>query len=173
MKRIGLLSDTHGHWDERYATYFADVDEIWHAGDIGSSELATRLEALHPLRAVCGNIDGGDLRLRFRPTLRWKCENVEVLMTHIGGYPGNYDRRITSHLFVHPPQLFIAGHSHLLKVMFDKTLNCLHLNPGAAGIYGWHEKRTLMRFSIEGKEIKDLEIIELGDPTHQPIKGPL
>lgn len=163
MKRIGLLSDTHGLWDERYTKYFSAVDEIWHAGDIGTTEVADRLEAFRPLRAVCGNIDGGELRLRYPKTLRFQCEGVEVLMTHIGGYPGRYDRSIASKLFAHPPQLFIAGHSHLLKIMFDRQLRCLHINPGAAGEHGWHPVRTLVRFVIDGKEIKDVEVIELGE----------
>jgi len=161
MTRIGLLSDTHGYWDQRYEHYFANVDEIWHAGDIGSMEVAERLEALHPLMAVHGNIDGGDLRRLYPETLRWRCEEVEVLMKHIGGHPGCYDRGIAATLFASPPQLFISGHSHILKVEYDKRLRLLHINPGAAGIQGWQRQRTLVRFSIEGHDIKDLEVIEL------------
>lgn len=163
MRRIGLLSDTHGYWDARYEKYFSEVDEIWHAGDIGTTEVADRLEALRPLRAVCGNIDGGDLRLRFPKVLRFRCEEVDVLLTHIGGYPGNYDRSIAPQLFTRPPQLFISGHSHILKIMHDRTLRCLHINPGAAGNHGWHKVRTLVRFTIDGMEIKDAEVIELGE----------
>lgn len=161
MKRIGLLSDTHGHWDERFAKYFAECDEIWHAGDIGTLALAERLSALKPLRAVCGNIDGGDLRRLFPQTLRFKCEEADILMKHIGGYPGNYDRSIRGQIFVRPPQLFVSGHSHILKVLYDRTLGLLHINPGAAGLQGWHKVRTLVRFSIDGREFKDLEVIEL------------
>lgn len=161
MKRIGLLSDTHGHWDERYAKYFAECDEIWHAGDIGTLAVAERLAAQKPLRAVCGNIDGGDLRRMFPQTLRFRCEEADVLIKHIGGYPGNYDRSIQGQIFVRPPQLFISGHSHILKVLYDRTLGLLHINPGAAGLQGWHKVRTLVRFSVDGREFKNLEVIEL------------
>lgn len=163
MKRIGLLSDTHGYWDERYTKYFSECDEIWHAGDFGSSEIADRLSALKPLRGVFGNIDGHDLRMRFSEKYRFKCEEVEVLMKHIGGYPGHYDPSIRGSIFARPPKLFISGHSHILKVVYDKTLGCLHINPGAAGISGFHKVRTLVRFTIDGTEIKDLEVIELGE----------
>ena len=165
MKRIGIISDTHSYWDPRYKKYFEDCDEIWHAGDIGSTDVAERLAAIKPLRAVVGNCDGGDLRFRFPEKLRFKCEDVDVLLTHIGGYPGNYDPRIRGQIYASPPQLFICGHSHLLKVMHDKTLNLLHLNPGAAGQMGWHPTRTLMRLTIDGSEMKDLEVIELGENT--------
>ncbi len=163
MKRIGIISDTHSFWDEKFKTYFAECDEIWHAGDIGSTDVAERLAAVAPLRAVCGNCDGGDLRFRFPEKLRFKCEEADVLLTHIGGYPGNYDTRIRSTIYSSPPDLFICGHSHLLKVQYDKTLGLLHLNPGAAGQMGWHPTRTLMRLTIDGKDFKDLEVIELGD----------
>ncbi len=163
MKRIGLLSDTHGYWDDRYTKYFSECDEIWHAGDFGSSEIADRLSALKPLRGVFGNIDGHDLRMRFSEKNRFKCEEVEVLMKHIGGYPGHYDPSIRGSIFARPPKLFISGHSHILKVVYDKTLGCLHINPGAAGISGFHKVRTLVRFTIDGTEIKDLEVIELGE----------
>ena len=163
MKRIGLLSDTHGYWDDRYTKYFSECDEIWHAGDFGSSEIADRLSALKPLRGVFGNIDGHDLRMRFSEKYRFKCEEVEVLMKHIGGYPGHYDPSIRGSIFARPPKLFISGHSHILKVVYDKTLGCLHINPGAAGIAGFHKVRTLVRFTIDGSEIKDLEVIELGE----------
>lgn len=163
MKRIGLLSDTHSHWDPRYAKYFAECDEIWHAGDIGSMEVADRLAEIAPLRAVFGNIDGGDLRYRFSEKYRFTCEQVDVLIKHIGGYPGKYDASIRGTMYSRPPKLFISGHSHLLKVMYDKTLQCLHINPGAAGISGFHKVRTLVRFTIDGSEIKDLEVIELAE----------
>ena len=161
MKRIGLLSDTHGYWDERYARYFAECDEIWHAGDIGSPELTMRLNEIRPLRAVYGNIDGGELRRTYTETLRWQCEEASIMMTHIGGYPGKYDPRIRKQLLASPPDLFISGHSHILKVQYDPTLSCLHINPGAAGLQGWQTVRTLVRFTIDGKQFKDLEVIEL------------
>ena len=161
MTHIGLLSDTHGYWDDRYAKYFASCDQIWHAGDIGSMEVAEKLQALHPLMAVYGNCDGGDLRHFYTEKLRFRCEEVEVLIKHIGGYPGHYDRSVVNSLLASPPQLFISGHSHILKVQFDPHLQMLHINPGAAGIQGWQKVRTLVRFSIDGKDIKDLEVIEL------------
>ena len=163
MKRIGLLSDTHSFWDEKYVKYFESCDEIWHAGDIGSAEVADRLEAFRPLRAVYGNIDGQELRHRFPQVARFKVENVEVVMKHIGGYPGNYDRSIIGSLLVHPPKLFISGHSHILKVKYDKTLDMLHINPGAAGIQGFHQVRTLVRFTINGDKFEDMEVVELSD----------
>ena len=163
MRRIGLLSDTHGYWDERYLSYFKECDEIWHAGDIGSLELAEKLSAFRPLRAVYGNIDGTDIRARYPEVNRFRIEEVEVWMKHIGGYPGKYDPSIRTQLFIRPPQLFISGHSHILKVKYDKTLNMLHINPGAAGIYGFHKVRTLVRFTIDGKNFKDLEVIELAE----------
>ncbi len=163
MKRIGLLSDTHAHWDERYTKYFAECDEIWHAGDIGSLEVAERLAAIKPLRAVYGNCDGGDLRYMYSERYRFQCEDVDVLIKHIGGYPGNYDASVRGTMFSRPPQLFISGHSHILKVLYDKTINCLHINPGAAGLQGFHKVRTIVRFTVDGKEIKDLEVIELAE----------
>lgn len=161
MKRIGLLSDTHAYWDERYIKYFCECDEIWHAGDIGSLELVTRLQEIAPLRAVHGNIDGGDVRRLFPEKLRWTCENADVLMTHIGGYPGKYDARIRQQLYEKPPKLFISGHSHILKVQFDPQLKLLYINPGAAGLQGWQTVRTLVRFSVDNGEFKDLEVIEI------------
>ena len=163
MVKVGLLSDTHAYWDDKYATYFKDCDEIWHAGDIGSEELATKLAALKPLRAVYGNIDGQSIRLQFPKIAHFQVEDVHVMMTHIGGYPGRYNPEIRKELYDTRPTLFIAGHSHILKVMFDKHLNCLHMNPGAAGKSGFHQVRTLLRFVIDGKNIKDLEVIELGN----------
>lgn len=162
MFKVGLLSDTHGYWDDKYATYFSDCDEIWHAGDIGSDLLAARLAALKPLRAVYGNIDGQSLRLQYPKVAHFTIGEVKVMMTHIGGYPGRYHPEIRPELYDTRPDLFITGHSHILKVGFDKTLHCLHINPGAAGKSGFHQVRTLVRFGIDGKEIKELEVIELG-----------
>lgn len=161
MKRIGLLSDTHGYWDEKYRGYLSCCDEIWHAGDIGSMEIAERLAEIKPLRAVYGNCDGGDLRRLFPEKLCWDCEGAEVLMKHIGGYPGRYAPSIREQIFRHPPKLFISGHSHILKVEYDKRLKLLHINPGAAGIQGWQTVRTLVRFTAENGNFKDLEVIEI------------
>lgn len=161
MKRIGILSDTHSSWDDKYLIHFAGCDEIWHAGDIGSPLIIDRLAGYCPVRAVCGNIDGRELRLRFKELLRFKVEECNVLMTHIGGYPGKYSPAIRDILRSEKPQLFIAGHSHILKVMYDKEIGCLHVNPGAAGRQGWHAVRTLVKLTIDGSEIKDLEVVEL------------
>lgn len=161
MKKIGLLSDTHGYWDVRFEEYFAPCDEIWHAGDMCSYEHAMQFARMKPFRAVCGNCDGGSLRFFFPEVLRWRCEDVEVLMKHIGGYPGRYDRSVIKTLMKNPPQLFISGHSHILKVCYDRQLGCLHINPGAAGLQGWQSVRTLVRFTIDQSDIKDLEVIEL------------
>lgn len=161
MKRIGLLSDTHSCWDDKYLLHFADCDEIWHAGDIGSEVIIDQLEAFRPVRAVYGNIDGAQMRRRFKETLRFCIEDCEVLIKHIGGYPGRYDASIRKELYENPPQLFVSGHSHILKVIFDNKLNCLHINPGAAGKQGWQQQRTLVKVTIDGKTFKDLEIIEL------------
>lgn len=161
--KVGLLSDTHGYWDDKYAEYFKDCDEIWHAGDIGSDTLAAQLATLKPLRAVFGNIDGQGLRIQYPKVGHFQVEDVHVMMTHIGGYPGRYNPEIRKELYDTRPDLFIAGHSHILKVVFDKNLDCLHMNPGAAGKSGFHQVRTLLRFVIDGKTIKDLEVIELGN----------
>lgn len=163
MKRIGLLSDTHGYWDERYLKYFESCDEIWHAGDIGSQEIADRLAAFRPFRAVYGNIDSQELRLQFPEINRFQIEGADVLIKHIGGYPGKYDSSIRKILIAQPPQLFISGHSHILKVKYDPHLQLLHINPGAAGKYGFHKVRTLIRFSINEGNFSDLEVIELKD----------
>ena len=162
MKRIGILSDTHGYWDDRYLEYFAECDEIWHAGDIGSFELIRRLEEFRPVKAVCGNCDGGDTRKTYPQILEWECENTRVMMTHIGGYPGKYAPGIRKILAEKRPQLFIAGHSHILKVMFDRQMNLLYINPGAAGIMGWHKVRTLSRVTLSQGNFSNLEVIELG-----------
>ena len=161
VKKIGIISDTHAFWDEKYLHYFEPCDAIWHAGDIGSTDVADRLAAFRTLRAVCGNCDGGDLRLMFPERLRFKCEDVDVLMKHIGGYPGNYDASVRGQIYASPPQLFISGHSHILKVKYDKTLNLLHINPGAAGIQGWHKERTIVRLTIEGQRFTDCEVVTL------------
>lgn len=161
MKKIGILSDTHSHWDDRYEHYFRDCDEIWHAGDFGSLSIADRLKEIAPLRGVYGNIDGTDIRREYPEVLRFQCEGVSVLMKHIGGYPGRYDRSIARELRLNPPRLFIAGHSHIAKVKYDHTLGILHINPGAAGLYGQQPVRTLVRLTIDGNDIKDLEMIEL------------
>lgn len=162
MKRIGLLSDTHGYLDEAVFKYFADCDEIWHAGDFGGIELADELAKFKPLRGVYGNIDGQDVRIVYPENQNFMCEGVKVWMTHIGGYPGRYPAKIKEKLLLHRPDLFICGHSHILKVMHDTKLHFLHLNPGAAGKHGWHKIRTLLRFSISDKKIHNLEAIELG-----------
>lgn len=162
MLKIGLLSDTHACWDDKYANYFSECDEIWHAGDIGSDGVAERLAMLKPFRAVFGNIDGQSLRQQYSSIAHFMAEDVKVMMTHIGGYPGRYNPEIRKELYDTRPGLFIAGHSHILKVAFDQSLNCLYINPGAAGKSGFHQVRTLIRFGIDGKNIKDLEVIELG-----------
>lgn len=163
MTKIGILSDTHGYWDDRYLEYFEPCDEIWHAGDIGSVELARRLAAFRPLRAVYGNIDGQELRRLYPQTLRFTVDGAEVLMKHIGGYPGRYDPSIRGTLLAHPPRLFVCGHSHILKVQYDRTLRMLHINPGAAGKQGWHQVRTLVRLAVDNGQFSDLEVIELAD----------
>ncbi|WP_163717991.1 metallophosphoesterase family protein [Mangrovibacterium lignilyticum] len=160
MKRIGLLSDTHGAISSRTLKFFENVDEIWHAGDIGTVELADQLEQFKPVKAVYGNIDNHILRRMYPETLRFYCEEVEVLMTHIGGYPGRYDSRIRKELYANPPKLFICGHSHILKVVFDDKINCLHINPGASGYKGFHTICTATRFVIDKDQIKDMEVLE-------------
>lgn len=162
MRRIGILSDTHAFWDNKYLEYFEECDEIWHAGDIGSTEVAERLAAFRTLRAVVGNCDGGDLRRMFPQRLRWTCEGADILMTHIGGYPGRYDRSVARQLIERPPKLFVCGHSHILKVQYDRSLGLLHINPGAAGLQGWHQVRTLIRLTVDEGLFRDLEVIELG-----------
>lgn len=163
MTRIGLLSDTHGYMDERILKHVDSCDEIWHAGDFGTLAVADSLAARKPLKGVYGNIDGQDIRRIYPEHLRFRCEEVDVWMTHIGGYPGRYHPAIRQALQADPPQLFICGHSHILKVMYDEKLQCLHMNPGAAGKQGWHQVRTLLRFSIDGKRIHDLEVVELAN----------
>ena len=163
MKRIGLLSDTHGYWDERYLKYFEECDEIWHAGDIGSKEVMDRLAEFRPFRGVYGNIDGQDIRKILPETNRFTVEGADVIIKHIGGYPGKYDYSIKKTLQESSPNLFISGHSHILKVKYDNELGFLHINPGAAGKYGFHAVRTLVRFNINNCNFSDLEVIELKD----------
>ena len=162
MTRIGLLSDTHGFLDDAVLRHFDKCDEIWHAGDFGNIELADRLANFKPLKGVFGNIDDKDVRFVYPEDLRFECEQVKVWMTHIGGYPGRYHPRIKDEINQTPPDLFISGHSHILKVIFDKKISCLHLNPGAAGKHGWHKVRTLLRFCISEEKIHTLEAIEMG-----------
>lgn len=163
VKKILLLSDTHSHLDEKILKYVRLADEVWHAGDIGDLKVTDELKKLKPLRAVFGNIDNAEARLEFPLNNRFFCEGVDVLITHIGGYPGKYNAAIREELTQNPPKLFICGHSHILKVMYDKKLNFLHMNPGAAGISGFHQVRTMLRFEIDGEKIQSLEIIELGN----------
>lgn len=170
MTRIGIISDTHSYWDDRYLKYFEECDEIWHAGDICSTELIARLQEpfgetprRRIVKAVCGNCDGGDLRQMFPEVLRFRCEGVDVLMKHIGGYPGKYDSSIQEQINNRPPQLFISGHSHILKILRDPILGLLHINPGAAGLQGWQVERTLVRLTIDGSAIKNVEVVTLAD----------
>lgn len=162
MKKILLLSDTHGHIDDTILKYVDQADEVWHAGDIGDLIVTDTLKKHKPLRAVFGNIDGDKARMEFPLNNRFMCEGVDVWITHIGGYPGKYSPAVKNEIALNPPKLFITGHSHILKVMFDKKLNLLHMNPGACGISGFHQIRTMLRFVIEGDKIKDLEVIEIG-----------
>jgi putative phosphoesterase len=162
MKRIGLLSDTHGYLDSAVFKYFEQCDEIWHAGDIGTTELAEKLAAFKPLRAVYGNIDGQQLRRMYPAKLFFNCEGLQVLIMHIGGYPGKYSPEAFREISANHPGLFICGHSHILKVIPDQRFNLLHINPGAAGIQGFHVKKTLVRFTIDQGRVKDLEVIETG-----------
>jgi len=161
MTKIGLLSDTHSYIDDKILEFFKEVDEIWHVGDIGDIEVLNRLKAIKPVRAVYGNIDGQELRYELQEILIFKIEKVKVLMIHIGGYPKKYAKGIKQILREEKPQLFITGHSHILKVMYDKELDVLYINPGAAGKSGFHRVRTAMRFVIDNDKIKDLEILEM------------
>ncbi len=163
MQRIALLSDTHNYLDPKLFKYFESCDQIWHAGDIGTISVMEELRRIKPVVAVYGNIDGQDVRKEYKKNERWMCEKVDVLMTHIGGYPNRYSAEALELIRQKPPQLFICGHSHILKVMFDKQYDLLHINPGAAGIHGFHKVKTLVRFTIDAEKIKDLEVIELGE----------
>ena len=162
MKKILLLSDTHSHIDAIILKYVNQADEVWHAGDIGDLVVTDTIKKLKPLRAVFGNIDNHEARKEFLLNNRFFCEGVDVWITHIGGYPGKYNIAIREEIKKNPPKLFICGHSHILKVQFDKQLNLLHMNPGAAGKHGFHQVRTMLRFEIDGDKIQQLEVIEIG-----------
>ena len=162
MTRILLLSDTHGYVDERILDYASQADEVWHAGDIGNLFVTDELQRYALLRAVYGNIDGAEIRKEFPLNNRFTVEGLDVWMTHIGGYPGKYSPAVREELYAHPPKLFVCGHSHILKVMPDKKLNLLHMNPGACGIYGFHQVRTMLRFEIRSGKVENPEAIELG-----------
>ena len=160
MKKIVLISDSHHSLDERIFPHLETCDEIWHAGDIGNLEVTDKLKTFAPLRAVWGNIDDYKTRKEFKETIYFKCERLKIMMTHIGGYPGRYEKGIKEILKEKQPDLFISGHSHILKVMHDKKLDTLHMNPGAIGNYGIHKVKTILAFSVDDKEIKDLRVIE-------------
>ncbi|KEY18575.1 metallophosphoesterase family protein [Kaistella antarctica] len=160
--KILLLSDSHSYIDDRILEYATNADEIWHCGDFGNLEVIEKLEKIKPLRGVYGNIDGTEIRKIFPEVLRFKCEDVEVLMIHIGGYPNKYTPLAKKEIEEKAPKLFISGHSHILKAMYDQKNSLLHLNPGAMGKVGWHQMRTMMRFEINGDQIENLEVIELG-----------
>lgn len=162
MTKILLLSDTHGHMDETILKYVEQADEVWHAGDIGSLDVTDTLKALKPVRGVYGNIDNHVIQKEFPEHNRFFCEGVDVWITHIGGYPTKYNVKVREEIKLNPPKLFICGHSHILKVMNDKKLNLLHMNPGACGIHGFHHMRTMLRFVIDGEKISNLEVIEIG-----------
>ena len=160
MKKIGLLSDTHAYIDEKILDFFKECDEIWHAGDIGNIEIADKISKYKPLKAVYGNIDGQDVRIVYPKIQSFTCENVQVLMTHIGGYPGKYEKTMKELIPKLKPKLFISGHSHILKVIYDNKNDLLHINPGASGKSGMHKFQTAVRFEIDGNEIKNLEVFE-------------
>jgi len=160
MKKILLLSDTHSYIDDDILKYVKQANEVWHAGDIGDLSVTDSIKKIKPLRAVFGNIDDNKARVEFPEHNRFMCEDVDVLITHIGGYPGKYNVRIRDIIYEKPPKLFICGHSHILKVMPDKKLNLLHMNPGAVGKHGFQQVRTMLRFTIDGKKIENLEVIE-------------
>jgi uncharacterized protein len=160
LTKIGLISDTHSYLHPLVFEHFAEVDEIWHAGDFGLN-VAQQLKAFKSLKGVYGNIDDATIRQEFPEQLLFACENVKVLMRHIGGYPPKYNLATKKELQLHRPQLFIAGHSHILKIMYDDALQCLHINPGAAGQQGWHKVKMLVRFCINGSNITNCEVIEL------------
>ncbi len=162
MKQIGLISDTHSYLDESVFTHFENCDEIWHAGDFGEGDVVEKLKKFKSLIGVYGNIDSGAIRAQFPEQLVFMCEQVKVMIRHIGGYPPKYNAETKKELLQHQPQLFISGHSHILKVMYDEKLQCLHMNPGAAGKQGWHKLRTIIRFVIDGNNMKDCKVIELG-----------
>lgn len=171
MKQIGILSDTHGYWDDRYASYFADCDEIWHAGDVGDMTIIERLAEICTVRAVSGNVDHGAVRRHCRELLIFECEGVRVLLTHIGGYPGRWASGMRKLLTENNITLMVDGHSHILKVMYDKALSLLHINPGAAGQQGWQRVRTLVRLKIDGADMRDCEVIELSARADADIES--
>lgn len=160
MTKVLLLSDTHGYMGDDILKYVIQADEVWHAGDVGSLVVTDAIQKLKPLKAVYGNIDSAKIRAEFPEHNRFHCEEVDVWITHIGGYPNRYDNRVKELIRQDPPDLFISGHSHILKVMNDKKLNLLHMNPGAIGKHGLHKVRTMLRFEIDGKKIENLEVIE-------------
>jgi putative phosphoesterase len=162
MQRIALLSDTHNYLDPKLFKYFESCDQIWHAGDIGGVSITDELSKIKPVVAVYGNIDGQDVRKAHPKNQQFRCEGLDVFITHIGGYPGRYNADVLQTIKETSPKLFICGHSHILKVMYDKKYGLLHVNPGAAGIHGFHKVKTLVRFTIDADKIKDLEVIELG-----------
>lgn len=162
MKKILLLSDTHGHLDQKIIKYINGADEVWHAGDIGTTVVADGISSLKPFKGVYGNVDGHELRSQFPENQIFRCEGVKVLMTHIGGYPGRYNARVKKLILKEKPQLYICGHSHILKVVQDRKNNLLHMNPGACGINGFHQIRTLLRFELNQGKIEKLEAVELG-----------
>ena len=161
MTRIGLISDTHGFLDEKVFDYFKDRDEVWHGGDFGEG-VVERLNSFKTLKGVYGNIDDMNIRSQFPEQLVFDCEGVKVMLRHIGGYPPKYNPETRKELAIHKPKLFITGHSHILKVIYDPAIDCLHMNPGAAGKHGWQKIRTIIRFAIDGPDIKNCEVIELG-----------
>ncbi|MGZ3900798.1 MAG: metallophosphoesterase family protein [Bacteroidia bacterium] len=163
MKKILLISDTHSFLEPKLIKYIEEADEVWHGGDIGTYDICEAIQKLKPLKAVYGNIDGQDIRSTYPENLIFNCEELKVLITHIGGYPGKYPARVKNLIQEHKPGLFICGHSHILKVMFDKQNNLLHINPGACGVNGFHKVKTVVRFEVDKKEIKNLAVIELGN----------
>jgi len=162
LKKILLLSDTHGHLDHKILKYIKETDEVWHAGDIGTEAVSDQIQIEKPLKAVYGNIDGHVLRSQFPENQIFSCEGVKVLITHIGGYPGRYNARVRNLILKEKPQLYICGHSHILKVINDQKNKLLHMNPGACGVQGFHKVRTLLRFELNAGKIENLEAIELG-----------
>lgn len=166
MKKIVLISDTHSILDHNFFKYFVEADEIWHAGDIGSLDVVDKLKEFAKLKAVYGNIDNSIIRSEFPEMIYYKCEDINVLMTHIGGYPGCYNKKILNFIKEKKVDLFVSGHTHILKVMYDKNYNLLHINPGALGEYGIHQVKTLIQFTVEKKNIKDLKVIERQKKTN-------
>jgi len=168
MKKIGILSDTHGFIDERIYEYFAQCDEIWHAGDWGTMKAVNALQVFKPVRGVFGNVDDYMIRTVFPENNRFMCEDMDVWITHIGGYPDHYNAKVKPEIVLHPPKLFVCGHSHILKVIYDKKLELLHINPGSAGKQGFHKIPTIVRLEIDGANIQNLEVIELNHLITNP-----